>query len=167
MDFIIIPETSSIFLQLTTAAVLGMVLGVERNLAGKTAGMRTYALVSLGSCLFVIISILATSAYLPIIVVDQLRIMAGVIVGVGFLGAGLIIFHDSKLSGLTTAAGLWVSAGIGMSVGYGYYGIAIFTTTLILFVFTILWLIEQRIKSHSYARDKQDKQVVQVEDENN
>lgn len=162
MEFATIPETISIFAQLTTAAVLGILLGIERNLAGKTAGMRTYALVSLGSCLFVIISILVTAAYLPIIAIDQLRVMAGVITGVGFLGAGIIIFRDSRLRGITTAASLWVSAGIGMSVGYGYYGIAIFTTFLILFVFTILWFIEQRIKSHSYARDKQ---VVEVEDE--
>src|SRR3972149_1900574 len=116
----------NIFLQLFIAAVLGGLLGLERALAGKTAGMRTFALVSMGSALFIIISEIIGSKYLGISAFDPIRVASQIIVGIGFLGAGLIIFKESKISGLTTAAGLWVSAGIGIAVGFNLYVIAIF-----------------------------------------
>lgn len=146
MDLISTPGLYTLFLQLILAMFLGMLLGAERSFAGKTAGMRTYSLVSLGSCLFVVISIIVTAQYVSFVNFDPLRIAASIIVGVGFLGAGLIIVHDLTLKGLTTAAGLWVSAGIGISVGYGLYAIAIFTTFLTLIVFTLIWYIEEKIK---------------------
>lgn len=136
----------SIFIQLFIAALLGSFLGLERALAGKTAGLRTFALVSMGSALFVIISEMIGNNYLGVAAFDPLRIASQIIVGIGFLGAGLIIFKESKISGLTTAAGLWVSAGIGVAVGYKLYLIAIFVTILTLFIFTILWFIERKIK---------------------
>ena len=143
------PEHIEVFLQLLLAMILGVLLGTERSIAGKTAGMRTYALVSLGSCLFIIISVLVTRTYLPFVDFDPLRVGAAVVTGIGFLGAGLIIMREQHLRGLTTAAGLWVAAGIGMSVGYELYDIAIYTTFLTLVVFTLMWFIEDKIKTIS------------------
>lgn len=133
--------------RLFLALILGGVLGMERTLAGKTAGLRTYGLVSMGSALLVITSQLVTDYYFSIGVraFDPLRVASQIVVGVGFLGTGLIIFleREHRLSGLTTAAGLWVSAGIGMAVGFQLYGLAIGATALTLFTFTVLWLFEE------------------------
>lgn len=131
------------FAQLLIAVVLGAVIGIERSLAGKTAGMRTYALVAMAGALFIIIPNLLPAH----IEGDILRFPGAIITGIGFLGAGLIIFREEKatISGLTTAAGLWISAGIGMAVGYGLYILAIFTAVITLFVFTVLWDIEYKV----------------------
>ncbi len=133
-----------IALRLGLALVLGAALGLERTLAGKTAGMRTYTLVSLGSALFVLVSQLVVEQYLAegLRTFDPLRVASQVVVGVGFLGAGLIIFQGNKLRGLTTAAGLWVAAGLGMAVGFGLYGVALLVTALTLATFTLLWQVE-------------------------
>lgn len=134
-----------IVLKLVFAMILGGALGIERSLAGKTAGMRTYALVSLGSALFVIIASLVTQQYLELGLrsFDPLRVASQVVVGIGFLGAGLIIFRDQKISGLTTAAGVWVSSGIGMAAGYGFYTLALLVAVLTLLIFTVFWSLEQ------------------------
>jgi putative Mg2+ transporter-C (MgtC) family protein len=139
--------------KLVLAVILGALLGLERSLARKTAGMRTYTLVSMGAALFVIIAEMVAAHYstLGIRVFDPLRVASQVIVGIGFLGAGLIIFQDNKLRGLTTAAGLWVAAGIGMAVGYGLYILAAMVTILTLFVFTVLWYVEQYLEKHAPA----------------
>jgi putative Mg2+ transporter-C (MgtC) family protein len=133
-------------LQLLAATFLGMMLGIERVLAGRTAGPRTYALVSVGACLLTIMSINSTELYPNASKADPVSIVAAVVSGIGFLGAGLIIFRNSKLSGLTTAAGIWVSAAIGITVGFRYFFLAFFATFLTLFIFTIMWQIERRIK---------------------
>jgi len=152
IDLIPPPEQFEIFLQLALAMFLGVLLGTERSIAGKTAGMRTYALVSLGSCLFVIVAVVIGAKYLPIVDFDPLRVSAGIITGIGFLGAGLIIMREHHLRGLTTAAGLWVAAGIGVAVGYQLYVVAIYTTFLTLIVFTIMWFIEEKIKRLSHQK---------------
>ena len=145
------------FLQIILAMVLGSVLGFQRYFIGKTAGMRTYSLVSMGACLFILISAMVVGGPLfETTNIDPLHVMAGIITGIGFLGAGLIIFKDSKLTGLTTAAGLWVAAGIGIAVGYKFYAIAIFTTLVTLFNFTILWRIERSLKHIADKADKED-----------
>lgn len=135
-----------VLLQLLLALFLGMLIGTERAYAGKTAGMRTHALVSMGSCLFVSIASVVSASYADagFSNFDPLRLAAAVVMGIGFLGAGEIFFKDSKLSGLTTAAGLWVAAAIGMAAGYGLYSIAVFATILTLFTFTVLWLFEEK-----------------------
>jgi len=135
----------NIFVGLLLAVLFGAILGVERNVAGKMAGMRTYALVSLGSALFVVISRLAIESAGPVLAngIDPLRMASQIIVGIGFIGAGLVVFRDSHLTGITTAAGVWVAAGVGMACGYGLYALATFTTGLTLFIFTILWIIER------------------------
>lgn len=132
--------------ELVLALVLGSFLGLERSVAGKTAGMRTYALVSMGSCLFILIS----RSVIPTIEAfnfDPLRMAAGIIMGVGFLGGGVIVVRQSALTGLTTAAGLWVAAGIGVAVGYSLYSLAIFATIATLIIFTALWFVEQKLVS--------------------
>ncbi len=135
-----------IFLRLTVAMLLGLALGAERIYAHKSAGMRTYAMVSMGSALFVIISQVVSQLYLGNATFDPLRIASQIVVGVGFLGSGLIIFKDDKLSGITTASGLWVCAGIGMAAGFGLHGLAIMTTIISLFIFIVIWIVEQRFR---------------------
>ncbi len=154
MDTLLIDSEFVMFLQLVVAMLLGMLLGAERVIAGKTAGMRTYALVSLGAALFVIIGNTVTKSLIGITAIDPLRVVSGIITGVGFIGAGLIIFKGSSIRGLTTAAGLWVAAAVGVAVGYKLYLIALFSTLLTLFVFTILWFAESRLKFFSYGGDK-------------
>jgi putative Mg2+ transporter-C (MgtC) family protein len=119
---------------------------LQRSLVGKMAGMRTYALVSLGSSLFVVVSQLVSGQFAGVTNFDPLRVASQVVVGIGFLGAGLIVKKENNLSGLTTAAGLWVSAGIGMACGFGLYFVALVATILILLVFTVLWYIENSLK---------------------
>lgn len=134
--------------QILLAAFLGALVGAERELARKPAGIRTYALVSMGACLFTIISIFAGEFARNILndssaFTDIARIAAQVVVGIGFLGAGLAIFHGEKVRGLTTAAGVWVAAAIGMAVGFRMYSVAIFTTFVVLLIFVLLWKVEE------------------------
>jgi putative Mg2+ transporter-C (MgtC) family protein len=139
----------TIFLQLIVAMALGMLLGAERSIAGKSAGMRTYALVSMGACLFVAITILVVSlSEGDAVSFDPLRVLAGVITGIGFIGAGAILVRETTLQGLTTAAGLWVTAAIGVAVGFEFYQVAIFATLLTLFVFRLLWFVERKLEEH-------------------
>jgi putative Mg2+ transporter-C (MgtC) family protein len=134
-----------VFIRLLLAIILGGALGIERSMAGKTAGMRTYSIVSMGAAMFVIISNIISLQYVNFNF-DPLRMASQVIVGIGFIGAGLIIFREEKVSGLTTAAGLWVSAGIGMATGFGLYILAIIATVLTLFIFIVLWFVEKKIQ---------------------
>lgn len=143
----------TVFFQLALATLLGMALGVERSIAGKTAGMRTYALVALGSCLFTVTSVLVSSAYIGVVNFDPLRVAAGIITGIGFIGAGIIIFRENTPKGLTTAAGLWVVSGIGIAVGFGLYALSIFATLLALSIFTLMWYLENRVKHFSERFD--------------
>ena len=140
-------ENLEIFGQLALAVLFGALIGIERELARKTAGTRTFALVSLGACLFSIISKYAFQEFWGVPGFDPSRIASQVVVGIGFIGAGAIIFHQegSRVRGLTTAAGLWVSAAIGMSVGYKLYAIAAATTLLTVLILVVLWFFEQRV----------------------
>lgn len=129
------PETIEMFFQLALAAMLGMVLGFERQRRGKPAGLRTYTLVCLGSALFAILS-----SHVPTqngALFDPSRIASQVVVGIGFIGAGIIFLKEDSVFGLTTAAGLWVAAAIGMAVGFRMYAIALFATVI---SFLVLWL---------------------------
>jgi putative Mg2+ transporter-C (MgtC) family protein len=129
---------------LISALLLGSVLGFERTLAGKKAGVRTYGLVSMGSCLFILIarSVIPTAEGFDF---DPLRVAASVVMGIGFLCGGVIIFKEQTLQGLTTAAGLWVAAGIGMAVGYGLVDLAVFATIATLITFTLFWFLEHKL----------------------
>ncbi|MFA6392533.1 MAG: MgtC/SapB family protein [Candidatus Paceibacterota bacterium] len=145
--------TLSIVSRLFVALLLGMIIGTERVWAHKTAGMRTYALVSMGSALFVVISNEMVKYYAGFSGMNPLMVVSQIVVGVGFLGAGIIFNKDSKLVGLTTATSLWVAAGIGMACGLGLYSIAVIAMTFTLFIFIVLWFIEERIKKSKYFKE--------------
>lgn len=152
-------QQATVFFELLLALILGMSLGLERSIVGKRAGMRTFALVAVGSCLFVIVSELVAQGYIGVTNIDPLRMASSIITGIGFLGAGIIIF-DKELKGLTTAASLWVTAGIGCAVGFGLYGVAVFTALITLFVFEILWHVEQYASRHVRIPKKREQTVM-------
>lgn len=127
--------------RLSLALVLGAIVGFERETAGKSAGVRTYGLVALGAALFSYISLVGFPAPEGS-VADPARIAAQVVVGIGFLGAGLIIFREERVQGLTTAAGLWVVAGIGMSTGAGLHGLAVVATILGVIAFRFMHIFD-------------------------
>jgi putative Mg2+ transporter-C (MgtC) family protein len=150
--------TIDILVRLVAAVILGGLVGMERTLAGKTAGMRTYALVAMGSALFVLISQIVTSQFINLTNFDPMRVASQILVGIGFIGAGLV-FHDShhmRTSGLTSAAGLWVSAGIGMACGFHLFALALITAILTLLIFTILWYVEKGFKKISYSDNREE-----------
>lgn len=113
-------------LRLVLAAALGAIIGFERELRGRSAGLRTFAAVSLGSCLFSILSYVVVPEGN-----ETTRVAAQVVTGVGFLGAGVILHGQGHVSGLTTAATLWATAAVGMAVGFGYYILAAMSTILL------------------------------------
>lgn len=142
-------QNSDILLKLVTAVGLGVLIGAERLLVREAAGMKTHALVSMGSALFIIISEMIAQKYVAASGFDPARIASQIIVGIGFLGAGSIILQGSRLIGLTTAGGLWVTAGIGMAVGFGFYGMALIATILVLFVLVVVNILEKPIRKIS------------------
>ncbi len=139
--------TLVMFAKLFLAMLLGGVIGTERAvIAHQPAGTRTFGLVALGSCLFIIVSNYVQLAYVGVVSFDPLHVAAAAITGIGFIGGGLIIFRGDTVHGITTAAGLWIAAGIGLAVGYGMYAVAVFTTLLMLLMTTSMWIIENRFK---------------------
>lgn len=147
MDYFIDQNFLIIIAKLCLAMVLGLLLGLERIYAHKTVGLRTYALTSVASCQFIIISLyIGTNLSTGGDSFSPAQIAAAVVTGVGFLGAGLIFFNNGHVQNLTTAAGLWTCAGIGMAVGFGMFREAIFVTVLTFFVLAILSFIERYIR---------------------
>ena len=149
-------STIDILVRLVIALLLGGLVGIERTLAGKTAGMRTYALVSMGSALFMLVSIIVSAQMVGLASFNPLLLAPQILVGIGFIGAGLV-FHnnrDMRTSGLTSAAGLWVAAGVGMACGFHLYALAIIAALLTLLIFTILWYVEKGFKKLSYSDEK-------------
>ncbi len=142
-------QNSEVIMRLSIAVGLGILIGIERILVHKEAGMKTHALVSLGAAVFVIISEMIALKYSVIGGFDPTRIASQIIVGIGFLGAGSIILQGNRLLGLTTAGGLWVTAGIGMAAGFGFYGLAAITTILVLVVFVVVNKFEEPIRRMS------------------
>jgi putative Mg2+ transporter-C (MgtC) family protein len=142
-----IDPTSIMMIKLVLALLLGGIIGTERAvLARQPAGTRTFALVSVAACLFVLMSNYVDSAYLGVVNFQPLQLAAGVVTGIGFIGAGLIIVRNDTVHGITTAASLWIVTALGMAVGYGLYAVAVFATILTLIVFTGMWYIENRFK---------------------
>lgn len=134
-----------IIIRLVLSVVLGGVIGLERQLHRRTAGLRTHILVSLGSCLIMLTSLYVFDIYNSRASLDPARIAAGVITGIGFLGAGAIIREREGVKGLTTAASLWVVAGIGLAVGCGFRNAAIYTTVLAFVALYLLRRVETKI----------------------
>ena len=133
--------------RLVIAAVLGGLLGLERSIAGKHAGMRTYALVSLGSALFVCMGTLASFQLTQFVSVNPLQLAGSVIIGIGFIGSGLAVFHGSHPGELTTASGIWVVPGVGMAAGFGFYTLALGATILGVFIFSVLARVEHSLRT--------------------
>lgn len=131
-----IPLDVEIILQLILAAVIGLILGFEREVIGKPAGMRTYALVTLGATAFTIISKHGFADVGGSF--DPSRVAAQIVTGIGFLGAGIIIFRGVKVEGLTTASGLWVAAAIGMAIGAAMYSVGIAAAIIAFIVMVVL-----------------------------
>ena len=142
-------STTEMILRLVIAMLLGVIVGAQRSHIGKTAGMRTYALVAVGSALFTIISVTFSFRYATLFPFDPLRVASQILVGIGFLGAGVIFVQRHVVTGLTTAAGLWVVAGIGMASGLGMYALSVAVTAITLFIFVVLWYIESRFVKSS------------------
>jgi putative Mg2+ transporter-C (MgtC) family protein len=130
--------------RLILAALVGGAIGYERQAHNKSAGLRTHMLVSVGSCLIMILSIQMFRDVEGLTNADPARLAAQVVSGIGFLGAGSIIKEGPTVNGLTTAASLWVVAGLGLAVGSGYYIIAIATTILCFLTLTFLGRIERK-----------------------
>jgi putative Mg2+ transporter-C (MgtC) family protein len=136
-------------LRLAVAGGLGAVIGFERELRDREAGIRTHLLVSMGSALFTIVSAFGFHEFLAnggsVVRADPTRIAAQIVTGIGFLGAGAIIREGLSVRGLTTAATLWVVAAIGMASGAGYYWPAVATTALTIFALWPLRLIAYQL----------------------
>ena len=130
-----VEQATRMFVRLLLAAVLGGLLGIEREQHGKDAGVRTHMLVAMGAALFVLVAQQAGIA--P---ADNSRVLQGVIAGIGFLGAGTILKGDAEgqVKGLTTAAGIWLTAAIGVAAGLGREATAVLSTVLAL---VVLWVI--------------------------
>jgi len=145
----------SIALKLLLAALAGGIIGFEREMHGRPAGLRTHLLVTLGACLMMIVS---EAFYLKYggegadsaVRLDPSRTAAQIIAGIGFLGAGVILKEGINIRGLTTAASLWVVAGLGMSFGMGLFAPGVMATLLALFSLFFLKKLEPRIKKDRY-----------------
>ncbi len=128
------------------AAILGAIIGWEREHHKQAAGIRTYAAVSLGACVFGLVSQHALST-------PDTRIAAQVVSGVGFLGAGLIMRNNGRTSGLTTAATLWASAALGLAVSFGMYVLSVLTTLITVLVLVIHHVPGWKERKHDDAED--------------
>ena len=144
-------STAEALLRLLIAAGLGGAVGLERELRDHEAGFRTHLIVSLGACVFTLVSAYAwadwTFSQRDGIVFDPTRIAAQIVTGIGFLGAGAIIVRGVSVRGLTTAATLWVVAAIGMAAGTGYYEVAVGAAVLVLVSLGPLKLVSARLVS--------------------
>ena len=135
---------TEIVIRLLLSAIIGGFIGTEREVNNRPAGLRTHILVTLGSTLVMLVSIDGFQS------ADPSRLAAQVVSGIGFLGAGTIMRTGNNISGLTTAASLWVCAGIGLAVGAGYYLGAIVTTAIVLATLMSLGIFEKRILRKKY-----------------
>ncbi len=135
-----------ILLRLLLALLLGGLVGFEREQSNHAAGLRTNILVCLGSCLLMLLSMYGFSAFVdePNVRVDPARLAAAVITGIGFLGAGTILFTGKSITGLTTAASLWVVSAIGLAVGAGFYFASATATIMVLVTLWAFNKLEKR-----------------------
>lgn len=148
-------QLAQVIIRLIAATLLGAVVGFERERAGKPAGLRTHTLVSLGTAVFV----LACSG-VGMSLDGLSRVIQGILTGIGFIGAGSILklSEERDIQGLTTAAGVWMTAAIGVTVGLGSLGVALFSTLLAVIILALVRAIESRAEKGRVAK---------VEDTNN
>lgn len=146
-----------LFMRIFLAIALGFILGIEREITNKYAGLRTHILVCLGACVFTILSIYGFPAmiyedipnYRPTGIRDTARVAAQVVTGIGFIGAGTVLRNGPTVFGLTTAATLFVAASIGMACGAGMYGIAVSASVLSVAILTLIRIFERKVLNKS------------------
>ncbi|HIY93473.1 MgtC/SapB family protein [Companilactobacillus sp. HBUAS56275] len=152
-------NTAEIVLRLVSATFFAGLIGYDREQKNHPAGIRTHILVCVGACLIALIQqeislqVINTAQVLPkingVIRADPARLIAQVVSGIGFLGAGTIVITRHSVTGLTTAASLWATAGIGLAIGMGYYQIALISVVIVLLVLVIL---KRVLKVHTYKK---------------
>lgn len=128
-------QNGGILLDLLLSVALGFLIGIERKIRSKEAGIRTHTIVCFGAALMMVVSLYAFNGE-----ADSARVAAQIVSGVGFLGAGMIVYKQHEVRGLTTAAGVWATAGVGMACGAGMYVIAVGATAILIFVQCIFHL---------------------------
>ena len=128
--YLLTPVTPEDLLKLLLAVAIGGLIGLEREMHAKAAGLRTITLITVGATLFTMLSLRF----------EDDRVIANIVTGVGFLGAGSILFSEGRVKGLTTASSIWASAALGMAIGLGDYGLACVSA---LVVFCVLWVFAQ------------------------
>ena len=145
--------TIEFILRLFLAGIMGAIIGLDREYRAKEAGYRTHFLVSLGSALIMIVSQHGFGEILdtPNVNLDPSRIASQVVTGIGFIGAGTIILHKQIVRGLTTAAGIWATSGIGLAIGAGMYLLGISATILTLIGLEVLSFFFKRVGMKSYV----------------
>lgn len=139
----------AIALRLLVAVLLGAILGLERELKDKSAGIRTHSLISLGACLFTLISIDGFGGR-----ADPSRVAAQIVTGIGFLGAGAILSNGASVRGLTTAAGIWVTAAVGTACGLGYLAPAAGSVAGAIAVLIVLGGVRKMVRGRAIDRDE-------------
>ncbi len=143
------PDDLEQLARLALAAGLGGAIGIERELADQPAGLRTHMLLSLGACLFTLISAYAFGAGS-----DPSRLAAQIVTGIGFLGGGAILRHGTSVRGLTTAASIWATCAVGVAVGIGRYALSLGATVLILATLAALRALRNVIRRWSSSREE-------------
>ena len=137
----------AVTVRIFTAVLIGGILGLERGMKNRPAGLRTYMLVCVGAC---VIMLTNQFIYQTVGTGDPVRMGAQVVSGIGFLGAGtIIVTRRNQIKGLTTAAGLWSAAGVGLALGIGFYEAAIAGTVAVFFVMTLLQKMDNRLHRKS------------------
>ncbi|MBR5670390.1 MAG: MgtC/SapB family protein [Bacteroidales bacterium] len=143
-----------LIIRILVGGALGGIIGIEREKRAKEAGFRTHFLVALGSTLISVISAYGydkVADLIPIARYDPSRLAAQIVSGIGFIGAGLIIFQKNVIHGLTTAAGLWVTAAIGIACGVGHYDLAIITTIMVLIALELVMVVDQKLNKRQLS----------------
>lgn len=146
MDNLLQPFESRDVLLIMLSVLIGLMIGIEREYRNKSAGLRTFILVSFGSCLFTILS-------LKIGLANPDRLAANIVTGIGFLGAGVIFKEDNKVSGITTATTIWAAASLGMCVGAGYIFLAFIGVGLVLAILALLTYLQTYIDNYHKIKD--------------
>ncbi len=147
-----------IVLQLLLSLFLGAFIGMDREWKGKKAGLQTYSLVCLGSCVFTLVGLEFINYFIsnPNLSFDPVRIVQAVTVAIGFIGGGVIFKKSANVEGLTTAAGLWIVAATGMAIGIKLYFLAVATTLLAIVVLSGFAILERKVFDHYKKKRKEE-----------
>jgi putative Mg2+ transporter-C (MgtC) family protein len=148
--------SADILTRLLLALAAGGLIGLERAYHGRPAGFRTHSLVCIASSLLMLLMVyqwqLVPAAYMETVRVDPTRMAQGIMTGIGFLGAGVIMKENLTIRGLTTAASIWMTASIGIVIGMGFYSASIAAALLTIMVLSVFHKIEKKMPTHRYGR---------------